>query len=103
MFGLSFAYSDVRIDHRAHGWRATGRIKYALCEPDNFDLEFGQMIEKWRGWCLIRGIDALMVRGDRSTWARPYTSSGTGYSHFEIVVEYDAHFCIRRVGGECDY
>lgn len=91
----------MRIDQRVHGWRAAGRISYAACQSDDFSIEFGQFADRWRGGCLITEINAVMFRGNQSIRARPYESSGTSYSHYEIVNESDDRFCIRRVGTTC--
>lgn len=95
------AYPDVRVDQGVSGWRASGSVHYAWCSRGNFELEFGQHFEESRGACLVIRVTAMLIKGNESVRTDPdYTSSGTAYSHFEIV-EGGRRFCVQRVGTRC--
>lgn len=101
LFVSSFAYPDVRIDFSVPGWSATGRTIYAACRQGQFDITYGNYHVEWRGECLLTEIQADVHGDGKTIRARPYKSSGTGYSQFEIVREDGDDFCIRRVGTSC--
>lgn len=98
---LSLAYPDLTIDFNIPGWLASGRTSYAGCRSGDFEVGNGTTHTEWRGGCLLTEIQAVVYRDGRSVRARPYQSSGTGYSQFEIVPDGGDNFCIRRVGTSC--
>lgn len=102
VLATSYGYPEVRVDQRVPGWKANGRVSYAACRTGNFEIYFGETFNEFRGGCLLTDIEAVMFKDDRSVRARPYSSSGTAYSQFEIVQEGPEDFCIRRIGTQCD-
>lgn len=102
IWASAFAYPDLRVDNRVAGWKANGRATYAACRTGDFELYFGETFTEFRGGCLLTDVEATLFKGDRSIRARPYSSSGTAFSQFEIVDEGNDNFCIRRVGTACD-
>lgn len=94
-----FAYPDVVI-HNSTPFYAKGRIDYAACRHDNFELAPYQSSDPIsRGGCLLTEITATLTetagglqnlgygalqasRGEIK--ASPYESSGTSYSQFII-------------------
>lgn len=101
LFASSFAYPDLRVDQLVRGWRASVRTSYAGCGSGNFELNFGEYFIEYRGWCLLTEIAVKMYNDTVGVDAWPYTSSGTGYSQFEIVSGSHKGFCVRRVDTEC--
>lgn len=101
LFASTFAYPDTRIDQRIPGWKANGRVTYAACRPGDYQIDFGDTHTEWRGACLITEVSAVMTKDGQSKRARPYWSSGTSYSQYEIVDDPKWGFCVRRVGSEC--
>lgn len=95
------AYPDVRVENKVHGWIAAVRTSYAWCSSGNFVIKFGDYILEPRGWCLLTEVAATMYQGDKAVDACSYTSSGTGYSQFEIVEEGSKGFCVKRVDTGC--
>lgn len=102
LLASTFAYPDLRVDNRVSGWKANGRATYAACRTGDFELYFGETFTEFRGGCLLTDVEATLFKDGRSVRARPYYSSGTAYSQYEIVDEGNENFCIRRVGTECD-
>lgn len=100
-FASSIAYQDVRIENKVHGWIASAQTAYAGCSPGNFVIKPDEHISEPRGWCLLTKISAAMFKGDEVVYACSYTSSGTGYSQFQIVEEGPNRFCVVRVGTDC--
>jgi len=66
--------------HRIHG-----KIDYAVCSSDNFNLMAGKEASFPRGLCLLTEINATIELPDRDVEAKPYTSSGTSYSQFAVI------------------
>ncbi|XP_031633713.1 uncharacterized protein LOC116347293 [Contarinia nasturtii] len=78
-------YPNVRIENRATGYRAKGRVSYPGCSSDDYELQYGENTDIWRAGCLITQITAVLWKGENNTRATSYISSGTSYSQFEIV------------------
>lgn len=100
----ALAYPDARIDQRIPGWTANGRVTYAFCRPGDFTIDFSETHTEWRGACLITEVSATLFKDDgqgESVRAKPYYSSGTSFSQYEIVNDPNLGFCVRRVGTEC--
>jgi len=90
-----FSYPDARIKNgfEHFGQKATGKIYYAGCSSDSFDLQKQASKSFSRGLCLIKRIDASVTGYTVHGLGAPfdpiypcisYTSSGTSYSQFEI-------------------
>lgn len=60
-------------------------MSYPGCASDNFNIQYGEYTDIWRGGCLITQISAVVWQDDKNYRARSYHSSGTSYSQFEIV------------------
>lgn len=101
LFASSFAYPDVRVENKVYGWTASVRTSYAWCSSGNFKINFGEYFLEYRGWCLLTEVAATMYQGNKAVDACSYTSSGTGYSQFEIVEGGPTGFCVRRVDTQC--
>lgn len=94
-------YPAVRVDQTVAGWTANVRTSYAMCHSGDFKLNYGEFHVEPRGYCLLTHVAARMFNGNKSISALPYTSTGTSYSHFEIVKGGPRGFCVRRIGTQC--
>lgn len=101
LFASSSAYQDVRITNKVPGWTASVQTTYPGCSSGNFVIRPNEHISEYRGWCLLTKITATMYQGDQVVYACSYTSSGTGYSQFDIVEEGPNRFCVLHVGTDC--
>lgn len=101
LIASALAYPNTRIDQRIPGWKANGRVTYAGCRPGDYTVNFGDTHTEWRGACLITEVSATLFKDGQSVRAKPYWSSGTSYSQYEIVDDPKHGFCVRRVGTEC--
>lgn len=104
LLASSFAYPNLRLDQLVANWTVSGTTSYALCRSGRFDdLKYGEYFLEYRGACLLTQISAVMhnLEGNKAVRASSYTSTGTGYSQFEIVEGGPTGFCVRRLGTEC--
>lgn len=102
------AHPLVKIsDSTEHG--ATGRVEYLsfLCGDDDYSVTPGST---WRatsrGLCLVTEIGAEVNTPNGVVQAKPYTSSGTSYSQYNIVQNWNSFEVTRTVlvkgtEGEC--
>lgn len=95
----------MRVDQNVPGWRASVRTSYAGCSSGNHELNYGEHFTEPRGGCLLTKVHATMFQGDEAVDAWSYTSSGTAYSHFQIVNGSEDstgyRFCVRRADTPC--
>lgn len=79
-------FNNIRIQNlTGRGYKAKGRISYWLCSPDDYEIDFAEETDIWRGTCLITKITAEVFNSQNYTTAEPYTSFGSWKHMFEIV------------------
>lgn len=102
-------YPNVKIDNNTP-YYAVGNVFYAsiLCKDDSYGVDTEETWEaKSRGLCLVTKIEAVLIidnedgvekkKDPKYVIAKTYTSSGTSYSHFEIIKTEDGAFEVKRV------
>ena len=89
------SYPDFHIINSTP-YAASGSVKYAACSTDSWttkDLPAGGAWSHSRGVCLITSVNATVNGID----ADSYSSSGTSYSQFAIIVKAGGGYAVTRV------
>jgi len=97
------AYPNVRVTNSTD-YTCTGTVEYAsfFCRNDDYTVEHDATWEgPPRGVCLVTKISAVVQTPNGNILATPYTSSGTSYSKFAIIVgERQNEFTVTRITTE---
>ena len=79
------SYPDVHVTDSTK-YNVWGTVKYAACSNDDYSLTPDTTWSHDRGLCLITEITATVRTPAGDFKAKSYTSSGTSYSKFAVVV-----------------
>lgn len=100
-------YSPVKIKNNTNQV-VKGKVYYAdtkgigisFCKNDSYTIQPWGTWTKKRGSCLIKKITSKV--GNKQVAAKSYTSSGTGYSTFQVTVAKRGGYAVHRTGKDWD-